>query len=43
MDVFSGDKYYKLIDKTIEYNSIHKLYEKCKRLYKKDKKFINEK
>jgi hypothetical protein len=41
MDVFSGDKYYKLIDKTVEYNSIHKLYEKCKKLYKKDKKLEN--
>lgn len=41
MDVFSNDEYYKLIDKTVEYNSIHKLYQKCKKLYKKDKKLEN--
>lgn len=41
MDVFSSDEYYRLIDKTVEYNSMYKLYERCKKLYKKDKKLEN--
>ena len=38
MDVFSSDEYYKLIDSTIELNSLHKLLVKSKDLYKKEKK-----
>jgi hypothetical protein len=41
MDVFSSDEYYRLIDKTIEYNSIHNLYKNCRKLYKKGKELKN--
>jgi hypothetical protein len=38
MDVFSSDKYYKLIDNTIEFSDLYKLLVKSKELYKKEKK-----